>query len=427
MFKKYIQRKLEKYVRKYFRRHPDIKLVVVTGSVGKTSTKVAIATVLSSRYQVRLHEGNHNSEISAPLAILGIDFPDDIRSLGMWIKIFSEARRRIRQPSDVDVIVQELGSDRPGQIAHYAKYILPDIAVVTAVSPEHMEFFGTIETVAIEELTAANFSRQAIINRDDIDGEYARYITNGNISTYGTSGAAEYSFREDDFSVENGYSGTFIAPDWSEPVPAKVKLIGEQSLRVAVAAGAVAVKLGLTAEQVTVGMSRIKPVPGRMNPLRGLRNSIIIDDSYNSSPLAAKSALQTLYQLSAPQRIAVLGSMNELGLSSEVEHKALGEACNPSELAWVVTVGREANTYLAPIAKRRGCQVKTFDNAIDAGGFVNSVLEPGAVVLFKGSQGDIYLEEAVKIVLHSTDDIDNLVRQSPEWMDIKQDFFSKFS
>ena len=92
MFKKGIQRKLEKYVRKYFEQHPDIKLVTVAGSVGKTSTKLAIATVLSEKYRVRLHKGNHNTHLSAPLAILGINFPGNPRNFLEWHKVISAAR-----------------------------------------------------------------------------------------------------------------------------------------------------------------------------------------------------------------------------------------------------------------------------------------------------------------------------------------------
>ena len=99
-----IQRKLEKSVKKYFTRHPEVKLVVVAGSVGKTSTKMAIATVLSQGLRVRLHEGNHNTEMSAPLAILGVSYPENVRSLKQWRVIFKAIKQRIKQPADVDVI-----------------------------------------------------------------------------------------------------------------------------------------------------------------------------------------------------------------------------------------------------------------------------------------------------------------------------------
>lgn len=425
MFKNFIQKKLEKYVKTYFLKHPEVKLVTVTGSVGKTSTKIAIATVLSTRYRVRLHEGNHNSDISAPLAILGIEYPGNIRSVGAWWSVFSAARSRIKSPTDTDVIIQELGSDHPGEVAHYGTYLQPDIAVISAVAPEHMEFFGTIEAVAQEELTAANFSKLAIINRDDIDGRFANFLTNANIDTYGTTAAAEYRFEQDDFSLDDGYTGSLITPDNPNPIPVQIHVVGEHSLHAAMAAAAVATKLGLAPSEITAGLAAIRPVPGRMNVLRGIDDTIIIDDTYNSSPSAASAAIQTLYGIQAPQRIAILGSMNELSDVSAVEHEKLGAMCDPSLLSWVITVGDEAEKHLAPAARARGCQVKCFKTSIDAGGFARSVTEPGAAILLKGSQGGIFLEEAVKVLCVMSEDHE-LVRQSPEWMATKDEFFSKF-
>ncbi|MBC7459386.1 hypothetical protein H7200_01580 [Candidatus Saccharibacteria bacterium] len=427
MFKNFIQNKLEKYVRVYLRRHPDIKLVIVVGSVGKTSTKVAIGTVLSERFRVRLHEGNHNAELSAPLAILGIDHPSNLKSVAAWLRVFGAARARIREASDVDVIVQEVGSDGIGQVPHFGSYARPYIAVVTAVSAEHMEFFKTIDAVAAEELSAANFSDYALINRDNIDGKYAADITNAHINTYGTTGAAEYRFTQDDFTLEKGFSGLFsVKGEFDVSVKADLKVIGEHSVRAAVAAGAVALRLGLTVEEIRSGFSKIRAVNGRMNILRGVKDTILIDDTYNSSPLAVNAALQALYGLSVPQRIAVLGSMNELGDTSAVEHQSVGAVCSPNELAHVITVGEEAEKYLAPAARANGCHVVSFKTALEAGAYVHKVLEPGAAILFKGSQGGIYLEEAVKIVLHSTDDEARLVRQSQSWLQTKNNFFSKF-
>lgn len=426
MFRKFIQKKLEKYVVKYFKKHPEVKLVIVAGSVGKTSTKQAIATLLSQRYRVALQAGNHNTHMSAPLAILGIEYPDDIRSIGAWLSVFAAARRRISQPTGVDVIIAELGSDAPGDMAQFARYLHPDIAVVTAVTPEHMEFFKTIEAVAEEELAAANMAEIAIINRDDIEGRFVTFLTNPNLATYGTTGAAEYRFEQQDFSLETGYKGQVIAAGYVEPFTATMKLVGEHSIRPAMGGVAVAVKLGLTPEEIKAGLALLRPVPGRMNILRGIDGTVIIDDTYNSSPVAASSALQTLYSLQAPQRIAILGKMNELGDSSAEEHKKLGELCDSSLLSWVVTVGDDAEAYLAPAARARGCQVKSFKSAIEAGGFVRSVTEPGAIILAKGSQGDVYVEEAVKVLCVMSED-DELVRQSPAWLKRKEAFFQNLS
>ena len=427
MFKSFIQAKLERAVKKYFKKHPEVKLVAVTGSVGKTSTKVAIGTVLNEKFRVRLHEGNHNSELSAPLAILGVEFPDDIRSLGQWLAVFKAVNTRIKQPTDVDVIVQELGTDAIGQIPHFGTYLTPDISVVTSVAPEHMQFFKTLDAVAAEELAAANFSKWALINRDDIPGVYAADITTPNLNTYGTTDAAEYRFDSSDYTFADGFSGVFIGPEYQDPVPATLHLIGEHSTRAAVAAGAVAAKLGMSAQEVASGLGKVRAVKGRMNILRGLKESVIVDDSYNSSPLAVASALRALYQMNVPQRIAVLGSMNELGDMSQAEHAAVGKLCDPIALSYVVTVGEDAAKYLAPVAQTNGCKVVSFKSPLEAGAFVHKYLERGAAVLFKGSQGGIYLEEAIKIVLHSTEEEEQLVRQSPEWMKKKQAFLSNIT
>lgn len=426
MFKKLIQKKLEQYVVKYFQKHPEVKLVIVAGSVGKTSTKQAIATLLSQRYRVALQEGNHNTHMSAPLAILGIEYPDNIHSIGAWLSVFAAARKRIKEPSGTDVIIAELGSDTPGDMAIFARYLRPDIAVVTAVTPEHMEFFGTIEEVAREELSAANMAQLAIINRDDIDGRFAMFLTNPNLTTYGTTAAAEYRFEQQDFNVEDGYKGQVIAAGYAESFTATIKLIGEHSIRPAMGGVAVAVKLGLTPQEIKAGLAQLRPVPGRMNILRGIDGTLLIDDTYNSSPVAAHSALQTLYKLQAPQRIAILGSMNELGATSAEEHQKLGQLCDPTLLAWVITVGDDAERYLAPAARARGCQVKSFKSAIEAGGFARSVTEPGAIILAKGSQGGVYLEEAVKVLCVMSED-DRLVRQSPAWMKRKDTYFQSLS
>jgi UDP-N-acetylmuramyl pentapeptide synthase len=426
MLKSFIQKQLENYVRAYFKKHPDVKLVAVAGSVGKTSTKTAIATVLNKKFRVRMLPNNHNTHLSAPLGILGIDYPDNVHNLLQWGRVFLAARKRVNEPTDVDVIVQELGTDRKGEIAHFGTYLKPNIGVVTAITPEHMEFFGTIEDVADEELALANFSELAIINRDDIEGRFADMLTNPNIDTYGSTAAAEFRIEVKDFDIAHGYQALLIMSGFAETYPADIRVIGEHSLRPISGAVAVAVKLGMGPKEIIEGVEDITPVPGRMNVLRGTQNSVLIDDTYNSSPASAAAALQALYSLQAPQRIALLGSMNELGESSAHEHETIGHMCDPALLAWVVTVGDEAEKYMAPAAKARGCQVKSFHSAIEAGAFVRSVLEENAVVLAKGSQGDIYLEEAIKLLLHSTGDDHQLVRQSPTWMATKNEFFSKF-
>lgn len=423
MFKSFVQKRLENYVRKYFVRHPEVRLVVVSGSAGKASTKRAIATVLSKQFRVRLDEGSHGTHLSTPLGILGIEYPERTRSVGAWLRVLLAARKRIKDAADVDVIVQEITGEAPGMMAQYSTYILPTITVVTAVTPERMELFGSVEKIAEEELTLVNFSQMALINRDDVEGRFASFLTNKAIDTYGTTSAAEYRYEYSDFSLADGYKGQFISPDAPEPFAAELHVAGEQSLRPIIAAMAVGQKLGMLPATIVVGASEIRPAAGHMNVLRGINDSIIIDDTSSSSPATATAALQTLYMIQAPQEIVVFGSMNELGALSATEHEKLGKLCDPNLLEWVITIGSEAEQYLAPAARTRGNQVKSFKSALQAGAFLHKVLAKGSVVLVKGSVQDIYAEEAIKMVLHETSEDHELVRQTPEWLAQKRAYF----
>ena len=428
MFKKGIQRKLEKYVRKYFETHPDIKLITVAGSVGKTSNKLAIAPLLSQKYRVRLHEGNHNTHLSAPLAILGINFPGNPRNFWQWHKVFSAARKRIKSPSSQEpqIIIQELGTDHPGDIERFSKYLAPNITVITSVSPEHMEFFGSIDAVAQEELGAASFAEIAILNQDDISPDFFKYVRNSNVSTYSSIGGANYNFIANSFSLIDGFGGKIQTPEYGE-INVRVKVFGEHSLRPITGAVAVSAKLGLSSQEIIGGLVSLKPIPGRMNFMRGVKESVLIDDTYNSSPAALEAAIQTLYALSAPSKIAIIGSMNELGESSAFEHQKIGEMLDGISLSWVITVGEQANRFLAPAARLRGCQVYEAKNAIDAGTFAHKIMERGSLVLLKGSQGEVYLEEATKILLLNKEDENLLVRQDEKWKKTKDEFFSSFT
>ena len=399
------------------------RIVAVTGSVGKTSTKLAIATVLGQRYRVLAQYGSYNTPIGLPMAIFNMAMPGNLRSLWAWVKIFYERQRRLREPYPYDVLVLELGADKLGDIGYFKKYVRPYVAVVTGVAAEHMASFGTIENIAKEELSVVSFAASSLINRDDIEGKYANILPTGiDISTYGTSGVAEYNVRVDDYKPGQGYNCTFLSPGNKE-LKVKLGVVGEHSLRAVAAAGAVGLKFGLAMPEIRTGLQAIRPVQGRMNLLRGLNNSLLIDDTYNSSPLAAIAALQALYLFPASQKIAILGSMNELGNFSPEAHKQVGEACNAGMLDWVITVGADAQRYLAPAAIGKGCQVRSFLSPYEAGAFAHQILQRGAVVLAKGSQNGVFTEEALKILLHSTEEESQLVRQSPSWMAIKQKQF----
>lgn len=425
MIKQLITYALERQARRLLKKYKP-KIVAVTGSVGKTSTKLAIATVLGQKYKVLAHYGSYNTPIALPMAMFDMHLPLKLRNPFSWLKIYFAMSRKLRQPYPYDVLVLELGTDHPGEIIYFKKYIRPDIAVVTAVAPEHMAFFGTIEAVAKEELSVAGFANLTIVNRDDIDAKFTAYVPNDiNIDTYGTSGVAEYRFIVQNAAPGKGFSGVFVSPEFGE-VPAKLGVVGEHTVRTVVAAGAVGIKMGLTSQQVVAGMQKVRPVAGRMNMLGGLEHSTVIDDTYNSSPLAAVAALQTLYLFPAKQRIAILGSMNELGAYAQQAHQQVGNSCDPALLDWVITIGADAASYLAPAAAAKGCRTQSFASPYEAGAFAHKVLEPGGVILAKGSQNGVFAEEAVKMLLHRTQDENQLVRQTADWLAIKQKQFGKF-
>lgn len=429
MFKKIIQDKLEDLVKEYFIKHKDVKLVVVVGAAGKTTTKTAIATVLSQKFRVRVEPGNLNDFLSVPPSILGVAYPDfsKLRNPFVWRKVFKEMKKVINAPSDVDIVVQELGTDHPGQIPHFGQYLSPDLAVVTSVVPEHMEFFGTMENVAKEELAVTAYSKETLINRDDIDESFSEYIQSDRITTYGVHPPAENFFvTKGEQNVLDGFEGNMILTSLGK-VPTKINLIGQHSLKAAIAAGFVGARFGMSAVEVSEGVGKIKAVPGRMNILKGRSDITIIDDTYNSSPKAAIEALKVLYQVKAPQRFAILGSMNELGDTSADAHQEVGEFCDPTMIENVITIGEQAKEFLAPAAKAKGNRVFSFLNPVEAGAFVAQRMTNGAVVLAKGSQNGVFAEESIKVLLKNTKDEDSLVRQNPHWMAQKQKFFDSLN
>jgi UDP-N-acetylmuramoyl-tripeptide--D-alanyl-D-alanine ligase len=199
--------------------------------------------------------------------------------------------------------------------------------------------------------------------------------------------------------------------------------ISEPQLYSICAACALALEFGLEANEIDKGIAEIRPVSGRLQHLKGINNSTLIDDTYNASPEATRAALEMLYRYQAPQKIALLGNMNELGKYSEVEHAKIGKFCDAEQLDWVITLGPDANKYLAPAAQAKGCQVKTFDTPYEAGEFIKSVVKNKAIVLLKGSQNRVFAEETVKKLLANPADSNKLVRQTPEWQKIKNKAF----
>lgn len=378
----------------------NFKVIGIAGSIGKTSTKLALAKVLGAGFKVRYQEGNYNDLVSVPLIFFGEDLPSLFNPLA-WLAVFKRNAKQLKKPYPYDVVVVELGSDAPGQIAAFKRYLKLEIAVLTAITPEHMQNFESLDDVAREELAVKEYSSLVIANKDLCDEKYLAALPE--VLTYGINSSA-------DFKPEN-----------TEPAAGK----SEAEQYSLLAASFVAQKMGMDEDTIKKGLANISDVPGRMRRLAGINGSTIIDDSYNSSPDAVKLALRYFYRLQAPQKIALLGNMNELGKLSAEAHKEIGALCDPRQLGLVVTIGTDANEFLAPAAEAEGCKVKTFNNPYEAGEFIKSQVQKNALILVKGSQNGVFAEEAIKPLLVKANDSQKLVRQDPAWLEIKRKAFKK--
>jgi UDP-N-acetylmuramoyl-tripeptide--D-alanyl-D-alanine ligase len=401
------------------RKHNDFVTIGVVGSIGKTSTKFAIARVLSKGKKVRFQEGNYNDKVSVPLIFFGHSMPN-VMNIFAWIKIVINNEKTLRRFYPYEVVVVELGTDGPGQIAEFRKYLALDYTVVTAITPEHMEYFSGLDAVAEEELSVAEFSSSLLVNADLSDEKYIQQITKP-VITYGQTESGIIQLRNIKFKSSRA---NFQIVGTDLDINAQMEAVSTAELYSATVAATIAHKLGLSEVQIKEGISELKPVAGRMQRLEGIKNSLIIDETYNASPVAVMAALDSLYAMKGSQKIAILGNMNELGALSEEAHRDIGKYCEPMQLDLVVTIGPDANEFTAMEAKANGCQVATFNNPYDAGEFVRDRLKSGAIILAKGSQNGVFAEEAVKLLLKNKDDEKRLVRQDAEWLKKKQRNFT---
>lgn len=390
-------------VRSLLRKH-DLKIVAITGSVGKTSTKRAIATVLGKKYKVQWQDGNYNDIVSVPLVFFGLEMPS-LTSPFAWIKTLRSMWDQIKD-YPYDLIILELGTDAPGQISKFGKYLKADLAVVTPIAPEHMEFFQTLDKVAKEELGVQDFASTLVVNEhtasafgSELKNPAKTYGLNSNSDAYLLANGQEVTIKT------KAYEYTFVS-----------RLLGEHQISNLVAACLVAEIMGLDKVSIETGLGEVDSGAGRMHKLDGIKNSIIIDDTYNSSPKAAKAALDALKKMPGTQKIAVLGNMNELGGMSKQLHEELGDYCDPVALDLVITIGADANKYLAEAARAKGCTVRKADTPYQVGEILKDVMEDHATILLKGSQNGVFLEETVKMILANPDDASKLARQNPQWI-----------
>jgi len=379
------------------------QIVVVAGSVGKTSTTQAVATVLDQQFIVRKTLHNYNTDLGVPCSIFARHFPNKLKNPFAWLLIILKNQVSLLKTAPFDVLVLELGTDIPGEIVEFA-WLKPDIAVVTAVAAEHMEYFKTLDAVAKEELSVASYSELTIINKTMVSGKYLKYADTEQLYNYNRTDIVHLGLAAEDLGV-----------------------VGDHSIDAVAAGIAVGKQMKLSVSALLNGAKSINSQPGRMKKLNGIEGSVLIDDSYNSSPEAVIAALDYLYSTDYSQRIALLGNMNELGETSADEHKRIGLHCDPKKLDLVVTLGPDSNNYTASAAKDSGCAVAEANTPNEAADIIKRQLKENAIVLLKGSQNAVFAEEATKLLLANIADEKNLVRQGSFWMKIKDDCFKDMS
>lgn len=404
------------------RKNPTI--IAVTGSVGKTSTKDAIYVAIKNSVNARKSAKTYNSDIGVPLSILGLS--SGWSNPLIWLKnivdgLFIAAFSR-RYPK---VLVLEAGIDRPGDMANLTKWLRPNIAVITRLPnvPVHVEFFDTPEAVVREKMKLVDALKPdgvVVYNHDDEtirrELEHVRHKAIG-FSRYSPS---HFTVTADKIVYhDNSPTGMeFTLTHLNESTTVTISgVIGVQHAYNVAAAAAVASQFDIPFEAISTAMSSFSPPPGRMRIIPGLKSTTILDDTYNSSPIAAERALMTLQEVrSSGRKIAVLGDMLELGRYSVNEHERIGvTAAETSDM--LVTIGVRSRRT-AQAALENGLSEKfvfQYDDEKRAGRELQNLIQPGDVILIKGSQG-IRAERVVLEIMNEPDRANELlVRQEEVW------------
>ena len=401
-------------------------IIMVTGSVGKTSTKDAIATALSEIYFLRKSEKSFNTEFGMPFTIIGVENP--WRNVFAWLRVFQEAFTLLLLPNHYPkMLVLEVGADKPGEIAHLLHIATPDIVVVTCLPevPVHVEAYNSPQAVREEEFMPAYSlapSAPLIISADDRYAcDMAQRLPVQTIM-YGVSGDADVHIKDTEFFIENGQvrgmqARIGVRAPRTITVPIVVRgAFGRQQIFAPTAALSVAIALSVPIDVALAGLFSYMPPPGRGRILNGVHESIIIDESYNASPIAVTESLSTLREFaSSSRRVAVLGDMLELGRYSVSEHERIGKLVAQCADV-IVTVGVRAQC-IAKTAEESGFSkenIHIFNTAKEATVALATLVREHDVFLIKGSQG-VRLESVVESLLRDPRDSIHMPRQDVHW------------
>jgi UDP-N-acetylmuramoyl-tripeptide--D-alanyl-D-alanine ligase len=347
---------------------PGRRIAGVAGSVGKTTTKEILAALLGARFAVLKTQGNLNNEYGLPLTLLGLN-------------------------DEHDAAVVELGMSHRGELALLTQIASPEVGVVTRVAVEHLEFFSSIDEIAlaerelIENLPWPNAT--AVLNADDERVNRFGEVARGPLIRFGTG--AGVAFRAEKIE-ERGIEGAafdFISPQGL--VRLELPLIGRHNVMNALAALAAASVWGIGANEAREVFPTLAPAEKRGEVVRYEEEFTVINDTYNSSPTALSELVTLLAKTPGYQRkILAAGEMRELGASSAELHRECGRsAAQTGAIDWIFGVQANAKELVeaAVEAGYPGERARFFENSQEAGEFLRSFVKPGDLLLLKGSRG----------------------------------------
>jgi UDP-N-acetylmuramoyl-tripeptide--D-alanyl-D-alanine ligase len=346
-----------------YRQDFDLPVIAIGGSNGKTTTKEILAKLLGQRFDTLFSEASFNNEIGVPLTLLRLQ--DSHRAA-----------------------VVEVGSSQPGEMESLLTIVLPTIGVLTSIGREHLEFFGDLDGVIREEGAMAEVLPEEgclFVNGDIEKLDAIRERCRCRVVTVGESANCDWRLTR----IEPSAGGTqfeIISPEGDRNGVHRVNLLGRHNAQNAALAMAVAVELGLSQEELYQGLQDCRPVSMRMQT-KTLGGVSVINDAYNSNPDSLQAALETLGAFPVKGKlIAVLGDMAELGVSSEPAHVEAGQQVAKLGLNGLIAVGEWADTMVRAAQLAGLANVAAFEDATHAGKALAMKLNPGDVVLIKGSR-----------------------------------------
>jgi UDP-N-acetylmuramoyl-tripeptide--D-alanyl-D-alanine ligase len=400
------------------------EVIAITGSVGKTSSKEAIAQILDTKFRVRKTASNYNNEIGVPLTILGIKKSPGKNILG-WLLIFIKALILIIFPTLYPKkLILEFGADHKGDIEYLVSFIPVHIGILTKVSRVHIQYFKTLSSIFNEKkkifnnITTQGF---AIINNDDQLVKTLDKKLKCRTITYGIEN--ESDVQASDLQIidrDNVIGMNFKLKYQGNVIPVFLpNTLGPAQVYAFLCGVSVALQYGFNLVEISAFAGQYIAPKGRTNLIAAMNDAYLIDDSYNSSPEAVKMSvdlLSNMRYLIVGKRIAVLGDMLELGRESVPAHKEIGEYVFKQGIDILLTSGEiSRNTHLA--AEKAGMNARSF-HFKDQGNlitYLKSIIKKDDLVLIKGSQG-ARMEKVVKAIMQEPKQAKNLlVRQGSNW------------